>query len=170
MGAAAPFLSLAATGLGAMGSISQGQTNAANARQQGQDQWMAAMYNSEQAKLAAQVGELRATQTDTFMRRQMEGVLSNVDAVSALSGATDNSPSTWAVRNRYENLADEARTTATSNIRLQAMADRNAAQMYQMSGMRAMQLADQNASAYETQGYLAAAGGLFKGLAGMNWG
>ncbi|RTL84715.1 MAG: hypothetical protein EKK29_13795 [Hyphomicrobiales bacterium] len=165
MGAAAPFLSLAATGLGAKGSISAGNTAAANARQAGQDQWMSAFYSSEQAQLASQVGELRASQTDLYMRRQMEGTLANVDAVSALSGATDNSPSTWAVRNRYENLADEARTTATANLRLDAAAKRNAAQLYAMSGMRAMQMADANANNLQMNGILGAAGGLLKAIA-----
>ncbi|MEK4035826.1 hypothetical protein WOC76_04305 [Methylocystis sp. IM3] len=165
MGAAAPFLSLAATGLGAMGSISAGNTAAANARQAGQDQWMSAFYSSEQAQLASQVGMLRAQQTDAFMRRQQEGVRANLDAVLALNNASDRSPSSWAVRSRYEALSDEARTTAVSNIRMDAAAKRNAAALYAMSGQRAMSLADANANNLQMNGILGAAGGLLKAIA-----
>ncbi|WP_363348615.1 hypothetical protein [Methylocystis echinoides] len=166
MGAAATALSLGATALSAAGSYAQGRTAGSNARQQGQDAVISRFYDAAQAKLAAQVGELRATQTGTFMRRQQEGVLANVDAVMALNGAVDRSPTSWAVKNRYEYLSDEARDQAVTNLRMDAAAKRNAAQLYAMSGMRAMQLADQNASALEFNGILGGAGAILKALAG----
>ncbi|MEK4035327.1 hypothetical protein WOA01_21130 [Methylocystis sp. IM2] len=163
----ATALSLGATGLAAFGSYEQRRTAASNMRQQGKDTAISRFYDSQQAALAAQVGELRATQTGLYMRRQQEGVMANIDAVSALSGAADDSPSTWAVRNRYQNLSDEARVNATTNIRLDAQAKRNAAMLYQLSGMRAMSLADQNANNLEMNGLLSAGGGLLKALNGM---
>jgi hypothetical protein len=162
-------LSLAATGLSAAGSYSQGRTAASNARAQGQSAGFSRFYDAMQAQLAAQAGELKATETDTFLRRRTEGALANIDAVLAGTGTVDSSPSSWAVKNRFEYLADEARTTQTGNIRRQAMADRNAAQLYALSGMNAINAANRSARQLEANGLMSAGGSLFKRLAGANW-
>ena len=169
MGAAAAPLSIAATGLSVLGSVAQGNTAASNARSQGQSDMLSRFYDAQQMQLAAQVGELRATQTDNAMRENMNNAMANIDAVQALNGATDNSPSNWAVRNRYEYEADRARNQATSNLRMQADAQRNAANLYMLSGVGAMNAANSNASALQTNGLLGGAGALFKGLSGVNW-
>jgi hypothetical protein len=170
MGMAAGALSLASTGLSAMSSISQGKTNAANARRQGNEKWFEAYYQAGQLEISAQMGELKATQTADFMTRQMNGVEANIDAVSALSGATDNSPSTWAVRNRYQNQAEEARGQMQWNAKMDALSKRNAAALYRMSGEMAVRDAESNARDYETNGMLGAIGGVLKGFSGMNFG
>ncbi len=165
----ASALSLGATGLSAFGSYSQGQTAASNARAQGQSTGFSRFYDAMQAQVAAQAGELKATETDTFLRRRTEGAMANIDAVLAGTGTVDSSPSSWAVKNRFEYLADEARTTQTSNIRMQAQSDRNAAQLYALSGVNAINAANQNASDLQLNGLLGAGGTIFKRLAGAKW-
>jgi MoxR-like ATPase len=157
-------LSLAATGLTGASYFLKGREAASSARAQGQSAGFSRFYDAMQAQLAAQAGELKATETDTFLRRRTEGALANIDAVLAGTGTVDSSPSSWAVKNRFEALADEARTTATSNIRRQAQADRNAAQLYALSGMNAINAANQNASQLDVTGLLFAGGSLFKRL------
>jgi len=164
MGAAAVPLSIAQTGLSAFSSIAQGNTAASNARANGQSQLFSSFYSAQQAELAAQVGQLRATQTDNAMREQTNGALANIESVQALTGEADNSPSNWAVRNRFEYESDRARNQATANLRLQSQAQQNAAQLYAMSGLNAMNAADSNASALQTNGLFGAAGSIFKAI------
>lgn len=168
MGDPVSFTSLAATGLSAFGGLSSGATAANNARQQGKSSFLSAMMSSEQAQLAAEEGQLKATQTDTAMRQQMGGALSTMHAVLANSGAQDNSPSGWAVANRFEQQSTEARVNSTTNIRMQAEASSNASLLYAMSGMNAMNIANGNASADMTNGMLSAGGSLLKGVSGMS--
>lgn len=165
----ASALSLGATGLSAAGSFLQGRAAASNARAQGQSAALSRFYDATQANLAAQAGDLKATETDDFMRRRTQGALENIDAVLAGTGTADYSPSSWAVKNRFENLSDEARTTATNNIRMQAQSDRNSALLYQLSGVNAINAANQNARDLEINGLLSAGGSIFKRLAGANW-
>ena len=108
-------LSLASTGLGAFGMFEKGSTAAANDRQRGQSQFLSDMFSAEQAETNADMGWLKATQTDTFLREKLGGALANIDAVMANTGTADNSPSGWAVKNRYENQADYARDVTMFN-------------------------------------------------------
>ncbi|MBG0795899.1 hypothetical protein IYY11_21305 [Methylocystis sp. H62] len=163
MGVAAG-LSLAATGLQAGGFFLKGQAAASNARAQGQSTGFSRFYDAMQAQIAAQAGELKATETDTFLRRRTEGALANIDAVLAGTGTVDSSPSSWAVKNRFEYLADEARTSQTGNIRRQAQADRNQAQLYALSGVNAINAANDNARDLDTLGLLSSGGSIFKRL------
>jgi hypothetical protein len=157
-------LSLAATGLSGASYFLQGRTAASNARAQGQSTGFSRFYDAMQAQVAAQAGELKATETDTFLRRRTEGALANIEAVLAGTGTVDSSPSSWAVKNRFEYLADEARTTQTGNIRMQAQADRNQAQLYALSGVNAINSANDNARDLDALGLLSAGGSLFKRL------
>ena len=163
MGMAAE-LSLAGAGLQAGGFFLKGRTAASNARAQGQSTGFSRFYDAMQAQIAAQAGELKATETDTFLRRRTEGALANIDAVLAGTGTVDSSPSSWAVKNRFEYLADEARTTQTGNIRRQVTADRNAAQLYALSGVNAINAANDNARDLDVLGLLSAGGSIFKSL------
>ncbi|MFO1101833.1 MAG: hypothetical protein U1E20_02890 [Methylocystis sp.] len=90
------------------------------------------------------------------MRRQTQGALQNIDAVLATTGATDGSPSSCAVKNRFSELSDEARTTATSNIRMQAQADKNAAVLYALRAVNAINAASRNAQQLDVLGLLSA--------------
>ena len=102
------------------------------------------------------------------MRRQTQGALQNIDAVLATTGATDGSPSSCAVKNRFSELSDEARTTATSNIRMQAQADKNASALYALSGVNAINAANRNASQLEFNGLLGGVGSILKRIGFAN--
>ncbi len=167
MGDPVSMTALAATGLSAFGGFGAASTAARNARQQGQSAFLSATMSEEQAQLAAEEGQLKATQTDTAMRDQMGGALSTMHAVLANSGAQDNSPSGWAVANRFEEMSTEARAQSTTNIRMGAQASSNASLLYAMSGMNALNIANGNASADLTNGLLSAGGSLLKGLSGL---
>jgi hypothetical protein len=169
MGQAAAPLSLASTGLSMAGSITAGNTAAENAHTQGMNNFLSAFLSSKQAELAASIGDLKAVQTNTFLLDRANSQLANIDAVMANTNTADDSPSNWAVRNRAEQLMTENRTTTVGNIQMQADADRNAAQLYMMSGLRAMDVANSNAEADRMNGYLSAAGTLAKGMSGLKW-
>lgn len=169
MGAAAAPLSLASTGLSAFGSIMGGNQAAENAKEQGRMELFQSIYTSKQLETAAMLSDLKATETDTYMRRRTEGTLANIDAVLATTGTQDSSPTSWAVKNRFEYLADESRTNATWGLKMDAMSKRHAAQLYLLSGMMAMSRANENASALRMNGIMGGIGGLLKGVSGMNW-
>jgi len=169
MGSAASPLSLAATGLSAVGQISAGNTAANNAKTQGMNGLMSGFLASEDAQLAADVGRLKANQTNTFLLDRLNSQLSTADAIMGGTGATSDSPSNWAVRNRAEKVSNDYRTTQVGDINMQASADQNAAQLYMMSGLRAMDIANGNAAADRTNGLLAAGGTLLKGISGVSW-
>jgi hypothetical protein len=176
----------------------QGQTAAANYTFQGESAQLSDTYNSQQAELAAEAGDIKAAQTATFMSQQTQGTLANIDAVLASTGSQDNSPSAWAVKNRFEATSEQNRTQTVFNIEQQSRADRNASALYLMAGARAMQIATYNAnaaksnadmaaqsaissgvssfysaqnaaSAAQTTGFLKAGGTLLSGLSGLNW-
>lgn len=176
-------LSLASTGLSAFGLISQGKTAAANSRAKGESDFLSALYQSQQAlygaeqsELAADIGDLKATQTATFLRQRALGALGNIDAVLANTGTEDSSPSSWAVKNRFQQQSEEVISQTGWNARMQSKAlrqqasyDRNASTLYMLSGMRAKAAAEDNASALETNGWMNAGGGVLKGLSGLKW-
>lgn len=164
-------MGLAASGLTAASWLAKGDQNATNQRQQGQSTFPQSLYSAEQAQLAAQMGELKATQTDTAMRNQMGEALANMEVVSANSGATGNSSSGFAVANRFEQLSTDARVTSTDNIRMQSEASANAAMLYEMSGMNALRIANGNARASSMEGMLLSGGSALEaatGLPGLN--
>lgn len=169
MGAAAAPLSLAATGLSAGSSILGGIIGAGNAEAAGQSSMMSALYSAQRAKTAAMMGELKATQTDAYMREQMGGALANIDAVLSGTGTQDNSPTSWAVKNRVEAMGDRARDQRVTNIRMQAQQDANDSLMYAMSGINAMNAAKGAGEASLINGGLGGLGQLFKGLSGLKW-
>jgi hypothetical protein len=166
MGAIGGVLS---SGMSAFGSIMGGKEKARAIRQQARQEAMGRMYQAGQLEIAAAVGDLKATQTDTAMRRRTEDGLATVDAVLALTGKTDQSPTGWAVKNRFEGLADEARTQATWNLRFDAQSKRNAAVLYKLGAQMAIDAGNASASDAETSGFMGGIGGLLKGFSGINF-
>jgi len=164
---AATGLSGAGTGLSALFPILQGSTAASNEIASGKGSFWSGIMSSEQSQLAADYADLKATQTDTFMRQRTAGALSNINAVLANTGTTDNSPSNWAVRNNFEARSDQARARMDLNYRMQATQDRNASTLYMLSGMNAMNIANQNANRDMLSGLLGGAGSLLKGVSGL---
>ncbi len=162
-------LSMAATGLSAGSSILGGFDKASSIRQQAQQEAVGQMYQAGQLEVAAAIGDLRATQTDTALRQRTTDALGNIDAVLALTGTTDNSPSSWAVKNRFEGQSDMARNQAVWNLHMDAESKRNTAALYMLGAGNAIQSAGVAANDAEINGFLGGAGNLLKGLSGMKW-
>lgn len=133
-GPAATGISLAATGLSAMGSVDSGQAAAAGDEQQAQN-----------ALQAAQIGQLKATQTDTNMRQNLTSSLANILAVRASAGLNPNSPTGAAINANVEGRADINRTTAIDSINAQVTSDQDASAFYTQSANNALMGGDMGA-------------------------
>src|SRR5580693_4632089 len=107
MAAAAP-LSLAATGLSALGSL----TGAGMASQ-------GDMQEAQNAVNAAEMGKIKASQTDTDMRRKLTTQLANISAVRAGAGLNPSSPTGAAINNNVQGISDQNRGYALDNIQAQ---------------------------------------------------
>lgn len=165
MGEAAGPLSLAATGFKAFGSISDGYSKAANVEAKGQDSFMSAMLSSGDSNIAASAADLKATQTDTFMRDQLGSALGTILAVQTGAGV-GTSPTDAAVRNRVQQQGDDARVQRVANIRAEAARDRMQGMMQMWAGQRALSESQAAADQYRTGGWLSGAGSIFSGLSG----
>src|ERR1700693_2106610 len=64
-------------------------------------------YKAEQLDRAAQYGELKATQTNAGMTRNLNITLGNIDAVRAAARTDPTSPTGNAVRNYTEQVGTE---------------------------------------------------------------
>lgn len=144
MAVAAPVLSLAATGLGAMGSMSAAQGQA-----------KADEYNAQQAEYASQYGRIAAAQTGEAMTRNMTTALGHLAAVRASAGADVRSPTTAALRSRMESIDEQQRAIKEGNIFAQVRQNQLASSMYTDMASRAL-----------LGGELGAAGQLIGGLGG----
>lgn len=142
MAVAAAPLALAATGLSAFSSIMGGQRTAAGD----------AMEETN-ALDAATIGRTKAAQTDTDMRRTLQGQLANITAVRASAGLNPASPTGQAINSSVEARGDTNRTAALNNINAQVNMDQNAAAFYKMSAGDAI-----------TGGLLSAGGSILSGL------
>jgi hypothetical protein len=161
--------SLAATGLNAVGSVVGGQDQARKIRQQAQQEAIGRMYQAGQLEIAAAVGDLKATQTDTAMRQKTMDAVAGVDAVLALTGTTDNSPSSWAVKNRFEQVSDDARAQAVWNLKFDAQSKRNAAALYKLGAIQAIDAGNAAAGDAEMNGILGGIGGMLGSLGRLNF-
>jgi hypothetical protein len=142
MGLAAPVMSLAGAGFGAMGSIMGGEGQAAA------DQYKAEMLNRE-----AEYGRLAATQTNAAMTRNIADTLSRIDAVRAASHVNPASPTGAEVRGQTEYLANEQKGIRVENILQQATLDDSQAAYLRSAASTAM-----------LSGDIGAAGGILGGL------
>lgn len=170
MAEAAAGLSLAATGLKAFGGLAGGMAGAANAEARGKSAFMSSMLSAEEAEIAAARGELKATQTDSFLRQQTSDTLANVMAVRSAAGTDSSSPTGAAVMNNFHQRADDARVIQTSNIRADAAMQRMNAMMYRMGGMQALSSSQSVADTMGLNGILGAGGSILSGLAGLKFG
>ena len=144
MAVAAPALSIAATGLSAMGSITGAQGQA-----KGDE------YEAQKALEAAQYGRISAAQTGEAMTRNMTRMLGHLAAVRASAGADVRSPSTAAILGNQEAIAERERTIKMGNIFAQVRSDQESSKMYTDMASRALM-----------GGYLGAAGSVLGGLGG----
>ena len=148
MGAAAipaAGLSLASAGLSAYGSMMQGEgTKAADT------------YKAEQLEQAAQYGDLKATQTNAQMTRNLNITLGNIDAVRAAAHDDPTSPTGAAVRDTVEEQGTERKNIAVDSITAQAQEDEANAAYLREAGSQAL-----------LSGDIGAAAGVLKGIAGL---
>jgi hypothetical protein len=99
-----------------------------------QGQSTADLYKAQQLDEAAKYGELKATQTNAQMTRNLAMTLGNIDAVRAANHTDPTSPSGAAVRNYIEDVGMEQKATTVANITQQARMDEsNAAYMRKAS-------------------------------------
>jgi hypothetical protein len=147
-GSSAGGNSLASIGLSAYSTILQSQGVAA-----GDD------FQAQKLDQAAKYGDLKAVQTGGQMTRQLNQTLGNIDAVRAAANADPNSPTGAAFRDNQKSIGTEQRGIAVSSIMAQANQDRNDAAYYRSAGKNAL-----------LAGYVGAAAGVFKGLAGLGSG
>jgi hypothetical protein len=109
-------LSLASAGLGATGKILSAEGTSA-----------ADKFKAQQLMEQAQYGELKATQTNAQLTRNLNITLGNIDAVRAASHLDPRSPSGAAVRDFVESTGMEKKTIEVASIEQQARMDEDAA-------------------------------------------
>jgi hypothetical protein len=112
-------LSAGSTALGATSSILGGEGKAS-----------ADTYQAEQLDRAAQYGDLKATQTNAQLTRNLSISLGNLDAVRAAAKTDPTSPTGAAVRNQIETTDTEKKNIQVDSIMAQSQEDEaNAAYM-----------------------------------------
>lgn len=158
-------MQMMAGGISAMGIMQNAQVQAANIRQQGQDQLFQYEYLAGQNKLAAKLADLKASQTDLYMRRKANTDIGNVEAIMAMDGTAEDSPSHAAVVNSLRGQADEAREQELWNLHLDAQSNDYAGTLHMMQGYKAMNVATYNSVATIASGNLSAIGALMSGIA-----
>jgi hypothetical protein len=120
-GPAAAALPYAAAAASLGGGIMQGLGGAAANKQQ-----------AAQAERAAQIGLIKASDTDTYMRDELQTTLANIQAIRASVGA-EASPTEYAVIDKQRQTSDRQRETEVFNARAQAKSDEDAARFYRSS-------------------------------------
>lgn len=81
---------------------------------QGQD------FMADQADRAAQLGRIKADQTDVSLREELHTTLSNIDVIRAAGGTDPLSPTGLAIKENETRISDRTRRTAVGNIQAQA--------------------------------------------------
>lgn len=138
-------MSLASTGLSALGQTTQASGQAA-----------ADTFKAEELDRAAQYGELQATQVSGQMTRNLGIQLSNLDTIRAAQRVDPSSPTSAMVRNTEEGVGTEQKTIKVDSILAQSQQD-EASAAYERSA----------ASTALLSGDIGAAGSILKGGAGL---
>jgi hypothetical protein len=112
MQAAGPAFSIAAVGLKAAGDYETSRGTAA-----------ADKFKGEELDRAAQYGDLKATQTNAQMTRNLTITLGNIDAVRAAARTDPTSPTGAAVRDYTEATGTEQKDIKVDSIMAQAQQD-----------------------------------------------
>jgi hypothetical protein len=115
------------------------------------------IYKAEVLEQQAQYGELKATQTNAQMTRNLAITLGHIDAVRAAAHTDPTSPTGAAVRGMTEEIGTQKKGIAVENILQQVRMDEaNAAYMRNAAGNALL------------AGDVQMAGDLFSGLAGAS--
>jgi hypothetical protein len=135
-------LSLAATGFKMAGDYVSSRGTAAGD-----------VYKAEVLEQQAQYGELKATQTNAQMTRNLAITLGHVDAVRAAAHTDPSSPTGAAVRGEIEEVGTEKKQITTENILNQVRLDEGEAAYLRTQSSNAL-----------LSGNIAMVGDLFSGL------
>ena len=112
-------------------------------------------YQAAEQEQAAQYGELKATQTNAALTRNLNQTLGNIDAVRAAARTDPTSPTGAAVRNTVESADVANKNIQVDSIMEQARMDEaNASYLRQASSMALL------------SGSIGAFGDLLKGFSG----
>jgi hypothetical protein len=137
-------LSLASVGLSAAGTMTKAQGVAAGDT-----------YQSEVLQQQVEYGELKATQTNAQLTRNLTMTLGNIDAVRAAAHGDPSDPTNAAVRDYVEATGTEQKDIKVANITQQVAMDEGQAGYLQSAASNALMAGD-----------LGAAGGVIGGLGG----
>lgn len=111
-------------------------------------------HKASQLERAAEYGDVKATQTNASMTRDLATTLGNIDAVRAAAHADPNSPTGAAIRDNQERIGIDQKLTAVGNINAQSAQQRADAAYYRNASSNAM-----------LGGVLGAGAGLLKAIA-----
>lgn len=167
MGAVGGVIGLAGSGMSAMGQMQEANIEAKNTENQGLVEGMQSWWQAGSLNISAAMEDLRATETDTYLRQKTMEQMSNINDVMSITGSDMASPSNMAVKNRFEGLSDNNRGIRMWNSKMQAEQDRNLSQLMLMSGMMSMMNAQDNASQIRQGGQMSAIGSMLGGLGGL---
>ena len=104
---------------------------------QGMGGYAANKFQAQQAERAAQIGKIKANDTDTAMRQELQTTLGNIQAIRAATGS-EWSPTEQAVMDEQRRVSDRERSIRVFNIRSQARADEDAASFYSSAANTAL--------------------------------
>lgn len=148
-------LSLASVGLSVAGTMTQAQGTA-----------NADTYKSEVLQQQAQYGELKATQTNAQLTRNLTMTLGNIDAVRAAAHTDPTSPTGAAVRDYVEQTAIDQKNIKVNSITQQAQMDEGNSAYLRTASSEALLAGDLSAGA----GVLKGIGGAVGGIGGFGGG
>jgi hypothetical protein len=144
MGAAAAIpavLSIASAGFNFAGSRTQAegaQLQAEGAQVQAQGVAAGDIYKAEVLEQQAQYGELKATQTNAQLTRNLSITLGNIDAVRAAAHGDPNDPTNAAVRDYVEQTGTEQKGIKVASIEQQAREDESNAAYLRAASSQAL--------------------------------
>lgn len=131
--------------LDAAGSIFKGQGEKASQE-----------YLAARDRRAAELGRIKADQTDAGMREELNTTLANIDVIRAAAGTDPLSPTGLAIRENERRIGDRDRRIRVSNINEQAADDDASAEYRRYVGKTAL-----------TGSYISAGSKLLSGIGRM---
>lgn len=133
-GSAAGGGSIASIGLQFYANMMKGQADEFKAAGESQGD----TYQADRLDVAAQYGDLKATQTQGQMTRNLNTTLGNIDAVRAAANTNPASPTGAAVRDNAESIGNSQTQIAVGNINAQTDQERSDAAYYRTASANAL--------------------------------
>lgn len=126
--------SIASIGLQFYSNLQKGQADEFKA----QGESNADTFQSERLDVAAQYGDLKASQTAGQMTRNLNNTMQTIDAVRAAAGTDPSSPTGAAVRDNTEAIGTDQRNITVGNINAQTDQERSDAAYYRTASANAL--------------------------------